>query len=148
MKVLGRILHGWLSRTTGMGRLLVHGLSPGGTRAYKSASQNRSAHAALVYGGSTVVDWCQFGPPDELPRIKHKREYVGGLTKLPVWRIACFFVDRDYRGKGFASIALESALSKIADSEAKPLKAIPMTPKADRFQDLSLPISTISIFER
>jgi GNAT superfamily N-acetyltransferase len=72
------------------------------------------AHAALVFDGSTAVGWCQFGPVDELPCIKNKRDYLNGLTSLPDWRITCFFVDRDFRGKGVASMALEGALKKIA----------------------------------
>ena len=31
------------------------------------------AHAALVFDGEDCVGWCQFGSPDELPRIKRKR---------------------------------------------------------------------------
>ena len=41
----------------------------------------------------TCVGWCQFGSPDELPRIKRKRAYLDGLEALPDWRITCFFVD-------------------------------------------------------
>jgi len=72
------------------------------------------AHAALVFDGPAAVGWCQFGPVDELPRIKLKRDYLNGLTRLPDWRITCFFVDREYRGKGVAVIALEGALNEIA----------------------------------
>lgn len=89
----------------------------------KSAAQNRSekehrvregrAHAALVYDGSTCVGWCQFGPTEELPRIKHRREYLTKLNALPDWRITCFFVDREYRRKGVAVAALEGALQEI-----------------------------------
>jgi hypothetical protein len=64
------------------------------------------AHAALVYDGPTAVGWCQFGPVAELPRIKNKRNYLSGLVALPDWRITCFFVDRDRRGEGVASVAL------------------------------------------
>ena len=62
-----------------------------------SPAQNRSekerrvregqAHAALVYDGPACVGWCQFGPTDELPRIKHRRAYLEGLDVLPDWRI-------------------------------------------------------------
>jgi hypothetical protein len=34
------------------------------------------AHAALVYDGPTCVGCCQFGPTDEMPRIKHRRTYL------------------------------------------------------------------------
>jgi GNAT superfamily N-acetyltransferase len=72
------------------------------------------AHAALVFDGPTAVGWCQFGPTDELPRIKHRRAYLEGLTELPDWRITCFFVDRAYRGKGVTAAALAGALQEIA----------------------------------
>jgi GNAT superfamily N-acetyltransferase len=72
------------------------------------------AHAALVYDDATCVGWCQFGTPDELPRIKNKRAYLEGLTVLPNWRITCFFVDKAYRSKGVASAALKGALQEIA----------------------------------
>src|SRR4051812_36347732 len=72
------------------------------------------AHAALVYDGPNAIGWCQFGSTDELPRIKHKRQYETGLEALPDWRITCFFVDKDYRGKGVTSLALAGALEQIA----------------------------------
>lgn len=76
--------------------------------------QNGTAHAALVYADDTCVGWCQFGPPDELPRIKHLRVYREGLETLPDWRITCFFVDKAHRGRGVASAALAGALQQIA----------------------------------
>jgi GNAT superfamily N-acetyltransferase len=90
----------------------------------KTPAQNRSekecrvregrAHAALAYDGAACVGWCQFGSPDELPRIKHRRAYLEALTVLPDWRITCFFVDRQYRRKGVADAALGGALEEIA----------------------------------
>ena len=45
-------------------------------RAEKEARvRDGRAHAALVYDGETCVGWCQFGSPEELPRIKHGRAY-------------------------------------------------------------------------
>lgn len=73
-----------------------------------------NAHAALVYDGDACVGWCQFGSPDELPRIKRQRAYLVGLTELPDWRITCFFVDKGYRGQGVAAVALKGALEEIA----------------------------------
>jgi GNAT superfamily N-acetyltransferase len=72
------------------------------------------AHAALVYDGGRCVGWCQFGVPDELPRIKNRRAYLDGLDELPDWRITCFFVDRGHRSLGVASAGLAGALGEIA----------------------------------
>lgn len=39
-----------------------------------------TAHAALVFDGPECVGWCQYGRPDELPRIKHRRAHVASRT--------------------------------------------------------------------
>ena len=70
------------------------------------------SHAALVYDGTDIVGWCQFGSPAELPAR------LGGFNRLgealPDWRITCFFVDRDHRKEGVAKAALQGALRIIA----------------------------------
>ena len=55
------------------------------------------AHAALVFDGDVAVGWCQFGSPDELKNIKHRKEYEAELDSLPDYRLTCFFVDKRYR---------------------------------------------------
>jgi len=90
---------------------------PEGVGRSRTPEQNRSekerrvregrAHAALVYDGATCVGWCQFGSPDELPRIKRKRAYLETPSDPPDWRITCFFADKACRGQGVASAALE-----------------------------------------
>jgi hypothetical protein len=55
-----------------------------------------------VFDGDVAVAWCQYGPPDELPNIKHRTEYEAGLDRLPDYRITCFFVDRNYRPRTIA----------------------------------------------
>ena len=72
------------------------------------------AHAALVFDGDRAVGWCQYGSPDELPNIYHRKEYEAGLTRRPDYRVTCFFVDRDYRRRGVAEAALRGALTLIA----------------------------------
>ena len=57
---------------------------------------------------------CQFGPTAELPRPKHRRASLQGLSARPDWRITCFFVASAYRRRGVASAALEGALAEIA----------------------------------
>ena len=106
------------------------------------------AHASLVYDGSMAVGWCQFGPTDELPRIKHKREYLAGTVTLPDWRITCFFVDRDYRGRGVATIALQGALNEIAHLGGGIVESYPEEVEGRSTSGSFLHNGTISIFER
>jgi len=74
-----------------------------------------TAHAALVFDGDAAVAWAQYGSPEELPRIYHRKEWEAGLTgEPPAYRITCIFVDRDYRRNGLAAVAVRGALELIA----------------------------------
>ncbi len=74
----------------------------------------RTAHAALVFDGDDCLGWCQFGAPEELPRIKSRAAYERGRTSSPDWRIACCFVGKGHRRQGVASAGLAGALQLIA----------------------------------
>jgi GNAT superfamily N-acetyltransferase len=106
------------------------------------------AHAALVYDGSICVGWCQFGPTDELPRIKLKRAYKQGVRTLPNWRITCFFVDRDYRHKGEASTALNGALEEIARLGGGSVESCPQDTEGQSVSGSFLYNGTVSMFEQ
>lgn len=73
-----------------------------------------TTHAALVFEGDECVRWCQFGSPEELPRIKSRAAYEKGLTEQPDWRIACNYVGKGHRRQGVATAALAGALDLIA----------------------------------
>ena len=60
------------------------------------------AHAALVFDGPEAVAWAEFGTPEELPNIHHRKEYDAGLVGPPDYRVTCIFVDRRYRRRGVA----------------------------------------------
>ena len=73
-----------------------------------------TAHAALVFDGDDCAGWCQFGSPEEVPRIKSRAQYEKGATTQPDWRIACNFVGKGRRRKGVATAGLAGALALIA----------------------------------
>jgi GNAT superfamily N-acetyltransferase len=100
------------------------GFHPEGARKESTRALNRTrklervragtAHAALVFDADDCVGWCQFGSPDELPRIKSRAAYERGMTTAPDWRIGCCFVGRGQRRRGVATAALAGALDLIA----------------------------------
>jgi GNAT superfamily N-acetyltransferase len=131
---------------------------PEGVGRTKTAEQNRSekqrrvqegrAHAALVYDGTTCVGWCQFGPTDELPRIKNQRAYRETLTTLPDWRITCFFVDKSYRRKGVAAAALKGAVQEMAHLGGGTVESYPEDVEGRSVSASFLHNGTVSTFER
>jgi hypothetical protein len=106
--------------------------------------QANQSHAALVYNGSDVVGWCQFGPPAELPAR------ISGYSKLgldlPDWRIPCFFVDRDRRKEGVAEAALAGALRIIATNGGGTVDGYPIATSGKPYSSSFLWGGTESMF--
>jgi ribosomal protein S18 acetylase RimI-like enzyme len=83
------------------------------------------AHAALVFDeDGTAQGWCQFGSTEELPGIKHRREYEKDAPPRPDWRITCFYVDTKHRRQGIARAGLEGALDQISQAGGGLVEAI------------------------
>ena len=74
------------------------------------------AHAALVYDGDLAIAWAEYGTPEELPGIHHRKEYLATAERLPDYRVTCIQVEKVHRGKGLASVALRGAVDLIAQA--------------------------------
>jgi GNAT superfamily N-acetyltransferase len=106
------------------------------------------AHAALVFDGDVAVGWCQFGSPEELPNINHRKQYEAELDRLPDYRLTCFFVDRRYRRRGVAARALEGALDLIAQEGGGIVEAYPQDTAGKKITASFLYSVTRSLFEQ
>jgi GNAT superfamily N-acetyltransferase len=128
------------------GRNGVH--TPEQRRALKEARvRDGRAHAALVFDGDQCVGWCQFGPTDELPRIKHQKAYFAGLQELPDWRITCFFVAGTHRHRGVAAVALAGALREIASLGGGVVESYPEDTTDRKVSGSFLNNGTVAMFE-
>jgi GNAT superfamily N-acetyltransferase len=105
------------------------------------------AHAALVYEGDKCIGWCQFGPTDELPRIKNRKVYEQELETLPDWRITCFFVDKGHRKSGVAATALAGALTEIARLGGGSVESYPEDAEGRKTSAAFLHNGTLKMFE-
>ncbi|SDS77756.1 Acetyltransferase (GNAT) domain-containing protein [Friedmanniella luteola] len=107
-----------------------------------------TAHAALVLDADGQAQgWAQFGDPDELPGIKHRREYVKDAPPRPDWRITCVFVDRRHRGQGVARAAVEGALELIGQAGGGLVEAISEVTADREAQGRFLFSGTVELFE-
>jgi hypothetical protein len=109
--------------------------------------QEGRAHAALVFDGDVAVAWCQFGTPEELPNIYHRKEYEAERDRLPDYRITCFFVDKRYRRSGVAAVALRGALDLIARAGGGVVEAYPQDTGGKKISASFLYSVTRSAFE-
>lgn len=134
------------------------GFHPEGVGRHKTPEQNRAekearvrageAHAALVYDGDDCVGWCQFGVPDELPRIKARKAYMEGLQELPDWRITCFYSGKGHRGQGVSATALAGALEEIARLGGGVVESYPEDVTDRKVSGSFLHNGTLAMFEQ
>jgi GNAT superfamily N-acetyltransferase len=100
-----------------------------------------------VWGGCWCT-WCQFGSPDELKNIKHRKEYEAELDSLPDYRLTCFFVDKRYRRRGVSALALQGALDLIAKAGGGMVEAYPQDTGGKKITASFLYSVTRSLFEQ
>jgi GNAT superfamily N-acetyltransferase len=106
------------------------------------------AHAALVFDGDVAVGWCEYGAPEELPNIYHRKEYEELLVQLPDYRITCLFVDKNHRHKGVAAIALRGALQLIARAGGGVVESYPQDTPDKKVSGSLLFNGTRGMFEK
>ncbi len=121
-----------------------------GAREFKRqlVEQDR-AHAALVFDGDVAVAWAEFGPVEELQNIHHRKEWEQGVVRMPDYRITCLFVDRRYRRKGMAAVAVRGALALIAAAGGGVVESYPHDlPPGKKTSSSFLYNATRSMYER
>lgn len=122
---------------------------PDHTRDFKQRLvETGGAHAALVFDGGTAVGWAQYGSPRELPGISHRKEVEADGYSPPDWRITCVFVDRRYRRRGIAAIAVDGALELIAHAGGGTVESYPQDTAGKKVSPSFLYNATRSVFER
>jgi GNAT superfamily N-acetyltransferase len=125
------------------------GSGAAGNRALKERLvRGGRAHAALVFDADAAVGWCQFGPPEELSRIYHRKEYEAGLVNLPDYRLTCFFIDKAYRHKGVSAAALRGALDLIGQAGGGVVEAYPQDTQGKKISASFLYNGTRGLFEQ
>jgi GNAT superfamily N-acetyltransferase len=107
-----------------------------------------TAHAALVFDGDVAVGWCEYGPPAELPRIYHRKQVETADYEPPDYRLTCLFVDRDYRRKGVAAVAVRGALDLIAQAGGGVVESYPQDNQGKKVSASFLYNGTRSMFEK
>lgn len=110
--------------------------------------QSGGAHAALVLDEAGLAQgWCQYGSPDELPGIKHRRKYAESPPAVPDWRITCIYVDPKHRGQGIARAAVEAALEQIAARGGGLVEAISEVTEGRQAHGRFLFSATVELFD-
>lgn len=121
-----------------------------GNREFKHSLVVRDrAHAALVFEGDEAIAWAEYGPVEELPNIHHRKQWEQETTQVPDYRITCLFVDRRFRRRGMAGVAVQGALALIAEAGGGLVEAYPHDlPAQKKISSSFLYNATRTMYER
>jgi GNAT superfamily N-acetyltransferase len=72
------------------------------------------AHAALVVQDGQALAWAEYGTPEELPNLHHRKQYDAEKERDADWRVTCIQVAKTHRRQGLAEVALRGAVELIA----------------------------------
>ncbi len=107
----------------------------------QKGEKNRQAMKSIVDTGQTpgilgfidekAVAWCSVAPRETLSALKRSR-ILRPVDTRPVWSISCFFVHKNYRGKGISVCMAAAAIDYVKSNGGNLVEAYPVEPKQGR----------------
>jgi GNAT superfamily N-acetyltransferase len=114
--------------------------------ARRQGEGNRQAMRDLVESGRVPgilamldgrpVGWCSVGPREEFGPLE-RSPVLKRIDDQPVWSIVCFFVDRDFRGRGLTRALIRAAIDFVARHGGRVIEAYPTRPRGQRLAPVS-----------
>lgn len=82
----------------------------------------------LAYADDQPVGWCSVAPREDFCSLKRSR-ILKCVDNQPVWSIVCFFVRRDFQGKGMMGELIRGAMEYAKSRGAQIIKPTLSYPK-------------------
>lgn len=93
----------------------------------------------LAYHDGKVVGWCSIAPRKTYTALERSR-ILQRIDEEPVWSVACFFVDRAFRGRGLTRKLLKAAVAYAGAQGAEWVEGYPVKP-GQSYQFMGAPSS-------
>lgn len=87
----------------------------------------------LAYRGEEAIGWCAVSPRQAYVRLATSR-VLKPIDDAPVWSITCFFVRKEFRGRGVSVKLLQAAVRLARSHGASIVEGYPVEPGA-RYAD-------------
>ena len=82
----------------------------------------------LAYLGREVVGWISIEPREAFSKLARSR-VLAPLDDKPVWSVVCFFIKREFRGRGLSVALIEGAVEHARKRGARIVEGYPVDPK-------------------
>jgi GNAT superfamily N-acetyltransferase len=103
------------------------GVGPGGPnrRAMKSLVDTGYVPGLIGYEDGNPVGWVSLSPREDYAKLR-RSPVMKPVDDKPVWSIVCFFVDKEWRGRGVSEALLKGAIDYARSRGATLLEAYPV----------------------
>jgi GNAT superfamily N-acetyltransferase len=103
------------------------GKGEGNRRAMRRLVMAGEAPGVLAYAGGEPVGWCAVAPRERYVRLAASRT-LAPVDDAPVWAVSCFFVRREWRGRGLTVRLLGAAADHARAHGARLVEGYPYEP--------------------
>lgn len=90
----------------------------------------------LMFRTGEPIGWCSVAPRRTYRPITKGRDK--GVAEEDIWSIACFYLRRDFRGRGFSSFLLTSAIEMAWRHGASIIEAYPVHPESPSYRFMGI----------
>ncbi len=94
---------------------------------FKVLVEGSKVHAAIAFFNDEPVGWVTYGPRESFPRVENSR-VLKRDAPAGTWSIVCFYIPRQWRGKGIADQLLGAAVGYCKARGAAEVEAFPVKP--------------------
>jgi GNAT superfamily N-acetyltransferase len=96
----------------------------GNRRAFKKIVGSGAVPGILAYDRDKPVGWCAIQPKEAYASLARSRTKT--IDDRPAWAVTCFFVAKDYRGKGLSQALLEAAIAHARKQGVRLIEGYPI----------------------
>ena len=82
----------------------------------------------LAYLGNKAVGWCSVAPREQYPVLDRSR-ILKRIDDVPVWSVACLFVEKSYRHRGLTLKLLQAAIDYVRRQGGRVVEGYPVEPR-------------------
>lgn len=101
----------------------------------------------LAYAAGEPIAWCSVAPREHFASLNRSR-VLKPLDDTPVWSIVCFFVVKNWRGKGIGVPLIEAAVAYVREQGGRVVEAYPTVPRSGRLAPVSSFMGVPAVFAR
>ena len=89
----------------------------------------------LAYVNKQPVGWCSVAPREDFPILENSR-VLKRIDDKPVWSVVCFYINKNYRGKGLTVELLNAVKKYVKIKKGKIIEGYPIEPRSGKTADV------------